>query len=166
MESLTSLAARVGELALARGASLATAESCTGGLIAATCTGIAGSSDWFCGGFVTYMLSAKTQMLNVQTSLLEEHGAVSEPVAHAMAVGALEQSPATVSVAVTGVAGPGGGDVTTPVGDVCLAWARREGRRLVLVQASRYSFEGDREDVRTSAVRAALEGVIQTLGAS
>ncbi|WP_457330509.1 CinA family protein, partial [Rhizobacter sp. P5_C2] len=106
-----------------RGGSIATAESCTGGLIAAACTSVAGSSDWFERGFVTYSNEAKTQMLGVPAALIAQHGAVSEEVARAMAEGALRHSPARFAVAVTGIAGPGGAVPGKPVGTVWLAWA-------------------------------------------
>ena len=108
---------------LARGWMLATAESCTGGLIAAACTDLAGSSTWFERGFVTYSNAAKAQMLGVDAALIAQHGAVSEPVARAMAKGALQHAHAQVALAVTGVAGPGGGSADKPVGTVWFAWA-------------------------------------------
>jgi nicotinamide-nucleotide amidase len=108
---------------LARGWMLATAESCTGGLIAAACTDLAGSSTWFERGFVTYSNAAKAQMLGVDAALISQHGAVSEPVARAMAQGALQHAHAQVALAVTGVAGPGGGSADKPVGTVWFAWA-------------------------------------------
>ena len=101
---------------------LATAESCTGGLIAGACTEMAGSSEWFERGFVTYSNAAKSELLGVPASLIARHGAVSEPIARAMAAGALAHSHAQVSVAVTGIAGPGGGSLEKPVGTVWLGW--------------------------------------------
>jgi nicotinamide-nucleotide amidase len=108
---------------LARGWMLATAESCTGGLIAAACTDLAGSSTWFERGFVTYSNAAKAQMLGIDAALIAQHGAVSEPVARAMAQGALQHAHAQLALAVTGVAGPGGGSADKPVGTVWFAWA-------------------------------------------
>ncbi len=108
----------------ARGWRIAAAESCTGGLIAAACTSVAGSSDWFERGFVTYSNEAKTELLGVPTALLAAHGAVSEPVARAMAEGALARAPVQLAVAVTGIAGPGGAVPGKPVGTVWLAWGR------------------------------------------
>jgi len=108
---------------LAQGWMLATAESCTGGLIAAACTELAGSSHWFERGFVSYSNAAKTQMLGVDAALIAAHGAVSEPVARAMAQGAVQHASVAVSLAVTGVAGPGGGSADKPVGTVWFAWA-------------------------------------------
>lgn len=149
-------------LLLARGQSLATAESCTGGLIAASCTEVAGSSAWFERGFVTYSNEAKTDLLGVPADLIARHGAVSEEVARAMAAGALAHSRADVAVAVTGVAGPTGGSVAKPVGTVWLAWAQR-GRDdepdSVAVHAEKMWFPGDRRAVRGATVAHALAGV-------
>lgn len=140
-----------------RGGSIATAESCTGGLIAAACTSVAGSSDWFERGFVTYSNEAKAQMLGVPAALIAQHGAVSEEVARAMAEGALRQSAARFSVAVTGIAGPGGAVPGKPVGTVWLAWAQRGGA----VQAERLQLPGDRAAVRTQTVAQALMRLLQ-----
>ena len=106
----------------ARGWMLATAESCTGGMIAASCTRLAGSSEWFERGFVTHNNTAKTELLDVPAEVIVQHGAVSEPVARAMAEGALRHSRAQVSVSVTGIAGPGGGSADKPVGTVWMGW--------------------------------------------
>ena len=127
------------------------AESCTGGLIAKTFTDLAGSSDWFDRGFVTYSNAAKAEMLGVPAALIEEFGAVSEPVAGAMASGALRHSEADYSVAVTGVAGPGGGSESKPVGTVWIAVAAAG-----YVEARRYQFEGDREAVRIATLDEAV----------
>ncbi len=132
---------------------LATAESCTGGMVAAACTAIAGSSDWFERGFVTYSNVAKTELLGVDAALIATHGAVSAEVARAMAEGALAHSHADVSVAVTGVAGPGGGSKDKPVGTVWLALARR-GRP---AQAELLRLAGDRAAVRAQTVALALQ---------
>ena len=140
-----------------RGGSIATAESCTGGLIAAACTSVAGSSDWFERGFVTYSNEAKTQMLGVPVALIAQHGAVSEEVARAMAEGALRQSPARFAVAVTGIAGPGGAVPGKPVGTVWLAWVQRDGT----TQAERLLFTGDRGAVRGQTVSQALMRLLQ-----
>jgi nicotinamide-nucleotide amidase len=137
----------------ARGLRLATAESCTGGLIAAACTAIAGSSDWFECGIVSYSNAAKTELLGVDAALIDAHGAVSEPVVRAMAEGALARSLADVVLAVTGIAGPGGAVPGKPVGTVWLAWARR-GRP---VQAERVQLDGDRAAVRTQTVAIGLQ---------
>jgi nicotinamide-nucleotide amidase len=143
-----------GVLAACRAAGLriATAESCTGGLIAAALTAIAGSSDVVDRGFVTYSNAAKTEMLGVPADLIDAEGAVSEPVARRMAEGALAHSAADVSVSVTGIAGPGGGSAAKPVGLVWFGLARRGTATLTL----RKVFPGDRAEVRRAAVAQAL----------
>jgi nicotinamide-nucleotide amidase len=143
----------------ARGLMLATAESCTGGLIAGACTDLSGSSDWFERGFVTYSNAAKTELLGVPAALIEAHGAVSEPVARAMAEGAVAHSAATLSVAVTGVAGPTGGSADKPVGTVWFGWCVN-GR----THSERQRFDGDRAAVRAATVRHALAGLLARLG--
>ncbi len=143
-----------------RGWTLASAESCTGGLIAACCTTLSGSSDWFERGFVTYSNAAKTEMLGVPAELIERHGAVSEPVARAMALGALARSRAQIGVAVTGVAGPTGGSAEKPVGTVCFGWAI-SGQ----AWAERLRFDGDRDAVRAATVEQALRGLLERLAA-
>ncbi len=143
----------------ARGERLATAESCTGGLIAAACTDLAGSSDWFERGVVSYSNEAKTELLGVDAALIAAHGAVSEPVALAMAAGALAHSRADWAVAVTGIAGPGGGSAEKPVGLVWLAWCRRGGAP----QAERQVFPGDRAAVRAATVACALQGLLERI---
>jgi nicotinamide-nucleotide amidase len=137
---------------------LATAESCTGGMIAACCTDLSGSSQWFDRGFVTYSNSAKTQMLGVDADLIQVHGAVSEQVANAMAVGAISRSTAQVSVAVTGVAGPSGGSSEKPVGTVWLAWCV-DGK----TSSELCHFEGNRAIVRAMTVQTALQGLIERI---
>jgi nicotinamide-nucleotide amidase len=139
------------EILQKRGWRMASAESCTGGLIAGACTDLSGSSNWFERGFVTYSNAAKTEMLGVDAALIEAHGAVSEAVARAMAEGALRHSRAQVSVAVTGVAGPTGGSADKPVGTVWFGWATPAG-----VFAERMCFDGDRAAVRTQTVAHAL----------
>ena len=135
---------------------LATAESCTGGMIAAACTDLAGSSDWFERGFVSYSNEAKTALLGVPAGLIAAHGAVSEEVARAMAHGALARAPVRLAVAVTGIAGPGGAVPGKPVGTVWLAWATVAG-----VQTERLQLAGDRAAVRTATVQAALQRLLQ-----
>ena len=142
-----------------RGWKLATAESCTGGLIAAACTALAGSSDWFERGFVTYSNAAKAELLGVDAPLIAAQGAVSEPVARAMAAGALARAPVQVAVAVTGIAGPGGATPGKPVGTVWLALALADGR----VNAWRLQLAGDRAAVRAQTVHAALQAVLDEL---
>jgi len=139
-------------------------ESCTGGMVAAYLTSISGSSDWFEGAFVTYRLSAKTRMVGVSESILQKHGAVSEPTARAMAEGGLRHSDADFSVAITGVAGPAGGDPVTPVGTVWFAWAMRT-PEIRCVQTIQHHFDGDREAVRIQAVNLAVAGLLELLGA-
>jgi nicotinamide-nucleotide amidase len=140
-----------------RGWRLATAESCTGGLIAAACTSLAGSSDWFERGFVTYSNAAKTEMLDVDPALIAAQGAVSEAVVRAMAAGAIARAGVELSVAVTGIAGPGGATPGKPVGTVWLAVARRDTDGAVPVQAERLQLAGDRAAVREQTVRHALQ---------
>ena len=160
MSDLATFAPRVQRLAdalRARGWRLAAAESCTGGLIAAACTSVAGSSDWFERGFVTYSNVAKAESLGVDPALIAAHGAVSEPVARAMAEGALAHSRADLAVAVTGIAGPGGGSADKPVGMVWLALARHGAATL----AERLQLPGDRTAVRERTVERALDGLIE-----
>lgn len=145
---------------LARGWMLATAESCTGGMIAAACTDLAGSSQWFERGFVTYSNEAKAEMLAVPPGLIEEHGAVSESVARAMADGALAHSRAQVSLAVTGIAGPTGGTEAKPVGTVWFAWCV-DGE----THSEMQHFAGDRAAVRMATVRYALKRLLSLLPA-
>jgi len=145
----------------ARGWMLATAESCTGGGIAHAITAIAGSSDVLDRGFVTYSNDAKTEMLGVDAAAIGRHGAVSEAVALAMADGALRASRADVAVAVTGIAGPGGGTPQKPVGTVCFAWATLDGVR----RARTVLLEGDRAAVRAQSVALALDGLADLAGA-
>lgn len=133
---------------------LVTAESCTGGMIAAACTDLAGSSNWFERGFVSYSNAAKTELLGVGAALIEQHGAVSEPVVRAMAAGALAHSHAQVAVAVTGVAGPSGGSPEKPVGTVWFGWAWPGG-----LHSEVRHFDGDRAAVRQATVRHALTGL-------
>lgn len=137
---------------------MATAESCTGGMIAARCTDLAGSSNWFERGFVTYSNAAKSELIGVPGALIELHGAVSEPVARAMADGALVHAHAQVSVAVTGIAGPAGGTADKPVGTVWFAW--RVGTQL---SSERRVFAGDRSAVREATVVHALQGLVDRL---
>jgi nicotinamide-nucleotide amidase len=137
----------------ARGWTMCAAESCTGGLIAAACTSVSGSSDWFERGYVTYSNGAKTDVLGVDTAWIERHGAVSESVARAMAEGALTHSKADAAVAVTGIAGPTGATPGKPIGTVWIATATRVQNAV----ATRLQFDGDRAAVRRSSVRRALQ---------
>ena len=153
------LARRVGRRLKAARATLTTAESCTGGWAAQAVTSIAGSSDWFERGFVTYSDAAKRELLGVRRETLSRHGAVSEETAREMARGALRASRARIALAVTGIAGPGGGSAVKPVGTVCFAWARRAGP----VSSETRRFRGGRERVRRQSVIRALEGVLEVL---
>lgn len=137
---------------------LATAESCTGGMIAAACTDLAGSSVWFERGFVTYSNEAKTDLLGVDASLIATQGAVSQAVVEAMAAGAVARSKAQVSVAVTGVAGPGGGTPDKPVGTVWFGWS--VGGQ---IRSERRQFDGDRAEVRAATVQHALQTLVLML---
>lgn len=137
---------------------MATAESCTGGLIAAACTDRAGASHWFDRGFVTYSNIAKSELLGVPMALIQRHGAVSQEVAAAMARGAVQEDPARVSVAVTGVAGPGGGSPDKPVGTVWFGWCVRGE-----IHTQRMLFPGDRGSVREHTVAHALEQLLSLL---
>jgi len=139
-----------------RGWRLATAESCTGGLIAAACTSLAGSSDWFERGFVTYSNEAKVELLGVAPALLQAFGAVSEEVARAMALGALARAPVQAAVSVTGIAGPGGAVPGKPVGTVWLAVATATGVAPEVV-AECLHLDGDRQQVRWQTVETALQ---------
>ena len=159
---LEALAARLGTLLSNEQLKLVTAESCTGGWVAQCLTAIAGSSAWFDRGFVTYSNEAKQEMLGVPPAMLAEHGAVSQPVAVAMAEGALRNSRADWAVAITGIAGPTGGSPQKPVGTVCFAWGCRDGR---IVTSTRH-FPGSREDVRAQSVEHALSGLIERMDQS
>jgi nicotinamide-nucleotide amidase len=161
--TITPLVARLADALRQRGQMLATAESCTGGLIAGACTDLAGSSDWFERGFVSYSNAAKAELLGVPAALITAHGAVSEPVALAMADGALRHSAAQRAVAVTGVAGPGGGTAAKPVGLVWLAWARRSADGAIHTRALARHFGGDRAAVRLATIVCALQGLLDDL---
>lgn len=152
----------LGEALRERGEKLVAAESCTGGLIAAACTSVAGSSDWFERGFVTYSNEAKNECLGVPATVIELQGAVSEPVVRAMASGALKASYAQWSVAVTGIAGPGGAVPGKPVGTVWLAIAHRD----ELLLAEHLHFDGDRTAVREQTVCRALQQLRAALAAA
>lgn len=143
----------------ARGLTLATAESCTGGLIAAACTAIAGSSDWFERGVVTYSNEAKTELLGVPAATIARFGAVSAEVALAMAEGVLARTPAALALAVTGIAGPGGGSPAKPVGTVWLAWGVRGG----VCDTRLLQLGGDRAAIRLQTVLLALEAGVAAL---
>jgi nicotinamide-nucleotide amidase len=156
---LALLAVRVGLHLLRSRRAVATAESCTGGWIAKALTDVAGSSQWFNEGFVTYSDTAKRQRLGVPRSVLKAHGAVSEATVRAMARGALKRAGVPVAVAVTGIAGPGGAVPGKPVGTVWLGWAVQRGK-MIRVAARLRHFRGGREAVRRKTVRAALQGLL------
>jgi nicotinamide-nucleotide amidase len=164
VDHISRLAERLGALLADQRLVLATAESCTAGGIGFAVTQVAGSSGWYDRGFIVYSNESKQQVLGVSPVYLREFGAVSEPVARAMAFGALTHSHAQVAVAVTGVAGPGGGTLDKPVGTVCFAWAiKRDLAAAPWVKTATRRFEGDRAAVRTQAIVAALEGMIALL---
>ena len=154
----TSVCEQLASALQARGWMMATAESCTGGMIAARCTDLSGSSNWFERGFVTYSNAAKTEMLGVPADLIARHGAVSDAVACAMAQGAVQRAPVQASVAVTGIAGPTGGTADKPVGTVWLAWCV-DGQ----LSSERWVFAGGRADVREATVQNALQGLLARL---
>jgi len=160
-EELESLAARLGAALEQRGWMLATAESCTGGWAAQAMTAIPGSSAWYDRGFVTYSNAAKMDLLGVTPRSLDRHGAVSEPVVREMAEGALRHSWAQAAIAISGVAGPGGGTPNKPVGLVCMAWAL-EG---VGTESVELRLAGNRHQVRAQSVQAALAGLLERLAA-
>jgi nicotinamide-nucleotide amidase len=159
--NITTLVGSLASELKTRGLMMATAESCTGGLIAGACTELSGSSDWFERGFVTYSNAAKVELLGVPAELIDTHGAVSEAVARAMAAGAVARSKAQLAVSVTGVAGPTGGTPGKPVGTVWFGWATPQG-----VFTEHRCFEGDRAAVRQATVAHALTGLLARLGSS
>lgn len=159
-DDLFALAVKVGQHLLESNRKVAAAESCTGGFIGKVLTDVAGSSQWFETGYVVYANGAKVQLLGIDPAELEEHGAVSEPVVKAMAVAALERAGADVAVAVSGIAGPGGGTLGKPVGTVWFAWAWRHGKS-IRVETRRKLFKGDRDAVRRKTVADALAGVLE-----
>lgn len=163
-ERILLLAQQLGAVAAERRHTIVTAESCTGGGIAAAITAVPGSSAWFEEGFVTYATSKKTERLGVPAALIEKEGVVSEAVAQAMARGALALSEkATLSVAVTGVAGPGGGTAVTPVGTVCVAWGEKYNGHVVTCSRT-IRVPGSRAAVRGETIRMALSGLIEKMG--
>jgi nicotinamide-nucleotide amidase len=159
VNKLTELSEQLAKLLLQQQKLLAVAESCTGGWLAKCLTDIAGSSQWFERGFVSYSNAAKQEMLGVQAATLAAEGAVSEAVVLEMVDGALEHSRADIAVAISGIAGPGGGTPAKPVGTVCFAWAIKD---TIHQKDTRY-FEGDREAVRQQSVTCALQGLLDVL---
>ena len=160
MTDMSALAEQVGEALLESGWALATAESCTGGWVAKLVTDIAGSSQWFDRGFITYSNDAKQDMLGVSGTTLEAEGAVSEATVAAMVSGALERSLADVALAISGIAGPGGERPGKPVGTVCFAWQLQGQPPRIETQ----HFSGDRNNVRQQAVLHALQVLLNELG--
>lgn len=156
---MNQLAAQLGAALHAHGMMLATAESCTGGAVASAVTEIAGSSAWFERGFVTYSNQAKVEMLGVSSDTLARFGAVSEATVREMVEGALRNSQAQISLAVSGIAGPGGGTADKPVGTVWFAWGVKNGVSV----ARLHQLSGNRADIRAQAVRIALQGVLHLL---
>ncbi|GMR20915.1 MAG: nicotinamide-nucleotide amidase [Gammaproteobacteria bacterium] len=154
--ALTTLAEQLGECLKFRSARIATAESCTGGWAGQVITAVPGSSHWFERGFITYTNNAKREMLGVSTDILSRYGAVSVQCARAMAEGALANSRAQYALAITGIAGPGGGSAEKPVGTVCFAWAGIDKE----TRSTLEHYEGDRQAVRRQAVEHALKGMI------
>ncbi|ALU90545.1 damage-inducible protein CinA [Herbaspirillum rubrisubalbicans] len=158
MDSTLDLATRVGHTLKSKGLLLATAESCTGGGIAHAITEIAGSSEWFDCGFVTYSNASKNELLDISEALIAQHGAVSEEIAGAMAEGAVANSNSDVAVSTTGIAGPGGAVPGKPVGTVCFGW--RVGEK---TYTERLVFKGDRQQVRAQTVEHSLKGLLKLL---
>jgi nicotinamide-nucleotide amidase len=157
--ALFELAEQVGTALKTRAMMLATAESCTGGWVGEAVTAVPGSSDWFDRGFITYSNQAKQEMLGVAAATLEQHGAVSEPTVREMASGALNNSRAQAALAISGIAGPGGGTAEKPVGTVWIAWAFANGA----VASEKRVFAGGRLEVRQQAVERALQGLLERL---
>ncbi|HET9733907.1 MAG TPA: CinA family protein [Burkholderiales bacterium] len=155
---MNELAPQVGAALKARGLRLVTAESCTGGWVSMALTAVAGSSDWFERGYVTYSNAAKRDDLGVQEETLRRHGAVSEETAREMAAGAIRRTGAQAALAITGIAGPTGGTTAKPVGTVCFAWAQGS-----TISSETRRFDGDRESVRRQSVLHALKGLLQRL---
>jgi nicotinamide-nucleotide amidase len=158
MMNTTDLTKTLAEILLSRNWTVSLAESCTGGLVCATLTELAGSSEWFERGYITYSNEAKTESLNVPAVLIESHGAVSEQVAKAMAEGARIHSGSNVAISITGIAGPSGGSAEKPVGTVCFGWATENQTLTKTIH-----FDGDRQTVRQQAAEFALTELIALL---
>ncbi len=154
----TDLTKTLAEILLSRNWTVSLAESCTGGLVSATLTKLAGSSEWFERGYITYSNEAKTECLDVPAQLIESHGAVSEPVAKAMAEVARINSRSNVAISITGIAGPSGGTIEKPVGTVCFGWATENQTLTKTIH-----FDGDRQAVRQQATEFALTEFIALL---
>ncbi len=163
-ETIYQLALKLGERLAKKPLKLVTAESCTGGGLAQAITDIAGSSAWFERGYVTYSNLAKQELLGVKTDTLNQYGAVSEAVACAMAEGALKQSHADISIAITGIAGPDGGTLEKPIGTVWFALSLKQALKQADTVTAVRHFQGDRKAVREQSVQFALEKLIELIG--
>ncbi|MFK7816213.1 MAG: CinA family protein [Gammaproteobacteria bacterium] len=148
---------RLAERLIKMGLTLVVAESCTGGMLAEQCTSISGGSAWFECGFVTYSNASKIRLLGVDANVIDEHGAVSSQVAELMALGALEHSDAEISAAITGIAGPGGGSESKPVGTVYIATARKG----QVASSKLHTFRGDRQSIRNQSTQSAIEQLLE-----
>jgi len=163
MTSTLNISKEVAKLLIARGWTLALAESCTGGLVCAALTDLAGSSDWFERGYITYSNQAKTECLDVAAETIESFGAVSEQVAKAMSEGAQKNAGVNVSVSITGIAGPAGGSIEKPVGTVCFGWTIQKENLAAITICKTMQFSGDRQAVREQARDYALSELIKLL---
>ena len=163
MTSTLNISKEVAKLLIERGWTLALAESCTGGLVSAALTDLAGSSDWFERGYITYSNQAKTECLGVPAETIESFGAVSEQVAKAMSEGAQKNAGVNVAVSITGIAGPAGGSIEKPVGTVCFGWTIRKENLVGITICKTMQFSGDRQAVREQARDYALSELIELL---
>ena len=163
MTSTLDISKEVAKLLIARGWTLALAESCTGGLVCAALTDLAGSSDWFERGYITYSNQAKTECLDVAAETIESFGAVSEQVAKAMSEGAQKNAGVNVSVSITGIAGPAGGSIEKPVGTVCFGWTITKENLVAMTICKTMQFSGDRQAVREQARDYTLSELIKLL---
>jgi len=163
MTSTLDISKEVAKLLIARGWTLALAESCTGGLVSAALTNLAGSSDWFERGYITYSNQAKTECLDVAAETIKSFGAVSEQVAKAMSEGAQKNAGVNVSVSITGIAGPAGGSIEKPVGTVCFGWTIQKENLAAITICKTMQFSGDRQAVREQARDYALSELIKLL---
>ena len=163
MTSTLDISKEVAKLLIARGWTLALAESCTGGLVCAALTDLAGSSDWFERGYITYSNQAKTECLDVAAETIKSFGAVSEQVAKAMSEGAQKNAGVNISVSITGIAGPAGGSIQKPVGTVCFGWTIQKENLAAITICKTMQFSGDRQAVREQARDYALSELIKLL---
>ena len=163
MTSTLNISKEVAKLLIARGWTLALAESCTGGLVSAALTNLAGSSDWFERGYITYSNQAKTECLDVAAETIKSFGAVSEQVAKAMSEGAQKNAGVNISVSITGIAGPAGGSIEKPVGTVCFGWTIQKENLAAITICKTMQFSGDRQAVREQARDYALSELIKLL---